>query len=483
METRVPRIHYYLKRKDYSLRPNGRKMYFEIFHDTVIYRLDKMKDQNKTKTQLIEELTDLRERIGQLEKTQDEKNRLEELLQKERETFFPVLHKAPYGVALIDKDGKFIYINPEFTNITGYKMEDLLFGRSWFNKAYVFPEYRLEIIRSWKNEIIQKGIEKVFSIICKDEEIKEVEFKPALLGDGRIIVMLSDITERKRTEQALQESETRYRTLFEESREATYIMSREGKLIDFNQALLDLLGYNREEMMMMCAQQTCVNLTDWFRFQQELEQKGTTKDFDVKLQRKDGKIIDCLITSTVQMGKGERMIEYQGIIRDITQQKQTEEQLKYLSTHDSLTGLYNRTYFEEETVRLERGRHFPVSVLMVDVDGLKVTNDTLGHAAGDELLKQVANLLKLSFREEDVVARIGGDEFAVLLPNADVLILKEVLTRIGSKIVRHNAVSNRPSISLSLGVGTCEKGERLIEVLKEADVSMYRNKLEKKSEL
>ena len=101
---------------------------------------------------------------------------------------------------------------------------------------------------------------------------------------------------------------------------------------------------------------------------------------------------------------------------DITQQKRAEDRLRFLSTHDVLTGLYNRAFFEEETTRMERGRHYPISVLMVDVDHLKITNDRRGHAAGDSLLRRAAAVLRAAFRTEDVVARIGGDEFAVLLP-------------------------------------------------------------------
>jgi len=98
-------------------------------------------------------------------------------------------------------------------------------------------------------------------------------------------------------------------------------------------------------------------------------------------------------------------------IRDITERKQAEERLKYLSLHDPLTGLYNRTYFEQELNRLEGGRYHPIGVIVCDVDGLKLINDTLGHDAGDRLLLAAAGVIKDSFRKGDMVARIGGDEF------------------------------------------------------------------------
>ena len=160
-----------------------------------------MRDEKIVRGQLIRTQEKLRQRIVELENTKAELKQVQELLQKERETFFPILHKAPYGIALIDNDGNFTYINPAFTNITGYTLEDIFTGRDWFHRASPFPEYRQEITNSLKRDVIQKGVEKIFSIVCKNGEIKEIEFKPTLLDDGRIVVILSDITERKRAEE------------------------------------------------------------------------------------------------------------------------------------------------------------------------------------------------------------------------------------------------------------------------------------------
>jgi two-component system cell cycle sensor histidine kinase/response regulator CckA len=160
-----------------------------------------MRDEKMARGQLIRTQEKLRQRIVELENTKAELKQVQELLQKERETFFPILHKAPYGIALIDNDGNFTYINPAFTNITGYTLEDIFTGRDWFHRASPFPEYRQEITNSLKRDVIQKGVEKIFSIVCKNGEIKEIEFKPTLLDDGRIVVILCDITERKRAEE------------------------------------------------------------------------------------------------------------------------------------------------------------------------------------------------------------------------------------------------------------------------------------------
>lgn len=165
-----------------------------------------------------------------------------------------------------------------------------------------------------------------------------------------------------------------------------------------------------------------------------------------------------------------------GTILDITERKRMEQQLWYMSMHDGLTGLYNRAYFEEELARLERGRLFPVSVVMADVDRLKEINDTYGHAAGDMVLQRAAQALRSSFRSEDVVARIGGDEFAALLPNADSGAVREVMRRIRTVIGTMNGTKGEIPISLSLGAATARKGKPLQEMLRIADMRMYSEK-------
>jgi diguanylate cyclase (GGDEF)-like protein len=156
--------------------------------------------------------------------------------------------------------------------------------------------------------------------------------------------------------------------------------------------------------------------------------------------------------------------------------KRVEEKIHYLGMHDGLTGLYNRAYFDEELKRLEHGRQFPISVLMADLDKLKITNDQEGHAAGDELLRQTAQALKIAFRAEGVIARIGGDEFAVLLPGLNAGLAKKAKQRVLNNIKNQNAKRTGNPLQISMGFSTVEKGGSLVEALKLADDQMYAEK-------
>ncbi|MFW6229598.1 MAG: diguanylate cyclase, partial [Halanaerobium sp.] len=164
------------------------------------------------------------------------------------------------------------------------------------------------------------------------------------------------------------------------------------------------------------------------------------------------------------------------ILIDITERIKQEKEIEYLSYKDKLTDLYNRRFFEEEMERLDTNRQLPLSIIMADVNGLKIINDSYGHEVGDELLKKAADLLKKEVRDEDIVARQGGDEFAILLPKTKNEFAREIVNRIKANINENK--NQKVPISVALGIATKENPEEDIkEVLKQADDNMYQNKL------
>ena len=174
------------------------------------------------------------------------------------------------------------------------------------------------------------------------------------------------------------------------------------------------------------------------------------------------------------------VIGIRGSNTDITERKQYEHQLQYLSVHDALTGLYNRMYFEAELKRLGRGRRFPVGIVVADLDDLKKVNDSLGHSSGDEMIRTVARLLAEAFRGDDSVCRIGGDEFAVLLPGADEAAVAAALARVRS-LMDAAAVEGGTPPGISLGGASARSPEELEGALALADRFMYADKRSRKS--
>ena len=146
----------------------------------------------------------------------------------------------------------------------------------------------------------------------------------------RVAELATSEAKRKQAEEALRESEERYRTLFEDSRDAVYITTREGKLINANQSALDLFGYSREELTSVNALQLYLHPSDASKFQKEIKEKGFVRDYEVAFRKKDGTEIDCLLTTTLQRADGGGILAYQGIVRDITKRKQAEEEHRKL---------------------------------------------------------------------------------------------------------------------------------------------------------
>lgn len=192
--------------------------------------------------------------------------------------------------------------------------------------------------------------------------------------------------------------------------------------------------------------------------------------------RKDGSEFPVYLISVPVTSKDGSLIGEVTVCEDITERNAVEEKLRYMSTHDALTGLYNRAYFELELQRLERSRHFPVSVIMMDVNGLKGVNDREGHQRGDMLLQEVGSILLEMFRAEDMVARIGGDEFIVLLPETDDKTVAKAITRIRNVLEEKKEREGVPKVSLALGAATATEPGKLADSIKLADKMMYQDK-------
>jgi diguanylate cyclase (GGDEF)-like protein len=160
-------------------------------------------------------------------------------------------------------------------------------------------------------------------------------------------------------------------------------------------------------------------------------------------------------------------------LTDITDRKRAEAHLEYLSTRDELTGLFNRSFYVAEMARLARAPLSPISVMIIDLNGLKRVNDTLGHAAGDELLRRIGQVLREAIAPPASACRTGGDEFAIFLPQTDAVGAAALLERIETLIDRENRLEPRMPLRMAAGIGTAVSGDRLDDAIRTADARMY----------
>ena len=259
-----------------------------------------------------------------------ENARLYEEVRRSRDFLQSIAENSADAIVTADVHGRVTYLSPGGEELFGYRAEEVLGQR-----AATYYRGGVEEARAFMQRLQAEGRIRSYETAfrAKDGRWMEVSSSLSLLRDvhGAIIGTLAiykDMTEYKRAEEALRESEAKYRTLFEECKDAIVINTPEGKVVDVNQSFLHLFGYARDEVMKMNVREHYAQPADRSRFRQELEQKGAAKDFEVKLRKKDGTEMDCLLTSTAWRAKDGSILGFQGIIRDITERKRVQEELR-----------------------------------------------------------------------------------------------------------------------------------------------------------
>ncbi|RYG66637.1 diguanylate cyclase, partial [bacterium] len=192
----------------------------------------------------------------------------------------------------------------------------------------------------------------------------------------------------------------------------------------------------------------------------------------------DGEELCLHMQFSVLPGRERDWSQVQVALTDITARKKAEAYLEYLGKHEVLTKLFNRSFFVDEMNRLERIGPYPVTVLIADMNGLKTVNDELGHAAGDAMLRRAGEVLNELVKKPQHACRIGGDEFAILMPGCDENDGQAMIENIGKLVAVNNQFYTGSTLSFAIGAATAKAGERLEEAVKRADLEMYRQKRE-----
>jgi diguanylate cyclase (GGDEF)-like protein/PAS domain S-box-containing protein len=370
-----------------------------------------------------------------------------------------LVNLAPDAI-IVHVRGTVVFANPAAVKMMGAQSADEVLGKSVMQM--VAPGSREAVSRRMadftESETPVPLVEEEF--VRLDGSVFDVETVGGAVtydGQSAMLVIVRDVTRRRSAERQAH----RLRVAVDASREAIFMTDREGVITFLNPEFTRMYGYTADEVVGKATPRILKSgemaAEDYRLYWQTLLNKEAVKG-ELINRTKDGLCITVEGSANAVLDEQGAIVGFLGIQRDITDRKQMEANLLELSIHDVLTGLCNRRFFEEEMARLERGRQFPVSIIMADLNYLKQTNDRDGHSAGDLLLQRAAQVITSAFRAEDIIARIGGDEVAILLPGIGTVAAEQYVRRVRLAIDEHNAAQSGTPLSIAFGVSTAEQG-------------------------
>ena len=333
---------------------------------------------------------------------------------------YQVLVESSYDIIYrLDLNGRFTYLSKAWTELLGHTVEEAMGGSF---HPYVHPEDL-------------PAVERMFSDIRHNQNRQELSgyrlahsdgswhyyttnAVPVWNDEGQIIGYTGtarDITDLTLLHRELMAQKEQMERFFAVSLDLLCITDIDGRFLRINHAWSATLGYSLAELQELSVLDL-VHPDDTESTIQAFQQLGQGKVISRFVNRyrcKNGEYLYLEWRSTPHEG------QVYGAARDVTEQREKQKAVEYLSMHDYLTGLYNRRYMTDSLARLDTSRNYPFSIVAIDVNGLKLANDTFGHSVGDELLAKTADILRSNCRSDDIVCRIGGDEFVILLPQTD----------------------------------------------------------------
>lgn len=356
------------------------------------------------------------------------KIRMERKLRESEQWFSATLRCVNDAVVATDTEGRITFLNPTAENMTGLTHSDAA-GRRLeevlkFSSGNTTPGTALH----WRvlKENTAVGVEQDQRLVSLYGRETVVDYSAApIRGDNNqvlgCVIVLRDVSERQRYEQRLRASETYFRHIFEYSPVGMALITKEGYCHSVNSAFARMLGYTIPELLGV--EQSLISHQDDLRWEQDYledltSQRNNTVQFEKRYLHRDGdRVLWTLVNAILLQETGQpECFLYQ--VHDLTERKQSEARLQHLAHMDPLTCLSNRTHLEQEMMRMfsyARRYQEHLVIAYLDLDHFKQINDSLGHDAGDELLRTVARRLKAAVRESDCVARMGGDEFVLVL--------------------------------------------------------------------
>jgi diguanylate cyclase (GGDEF)-like protein/PAS domain S-box-containing protein len=422
----------------------------------------------------------------------DRKRAAEELAASEAR-YRPLFETAKDGILILDAaTGEIDDVNPFLMDMLGYSHGDFIGKKLW----QIGPMKNIKESKSAFLELQRKEYVRYenLPLETRDGRLVEVEFVSNVykINHNKVIQCnIRDITERRRAERAIRDARGYAESIVSTIREPLLVLGTDLRVISANPSFYKMFRVTPEETNGQFVYELGNRQWDIPKLRELLEEilhkSSFFDDFEVENEFPVIGRRTMLLNARKILGETDRTEMILLAIEDITERRKMEkalqenkERFEYKSFHDGLTGLYNRYYFSEQMARLGKdlARSSPVSIILIDIDGLKLVNDTLGHKVGDDLLISAAKIISECFRQVDVVARIGGDEFCIILPGVDHKAALAKKNRISKSLSEYN--SGNPSIPLNMSVGVAAlqgiPGETIYDIYQRADENMYEYK-------
>lgn len=392
-----------------------------------------------------------------------------------------LIDNAKFGIVMIDQSHHVIEANQRFADMLGYTLDEVNTLCTWDWEVHT-PKHEIE-----SNYYDLSNID--FSIETqhrrKDDSIFDVEVSGTGYNFGgapennAILCFCNDISEKKRARQALIESERRFKSYVENAADIIFTINTKNQIQYISPNCEKILGYTPDELSGdQLYNYIAPDHKNSFLTDIQLYFDNRPRPIcEYIIQNKNGELewYNFKFSHTVDFVTDEPLLIC--LAGNINGRKENEAKLEYISMHDHLTGIYNRSFFYEEMRRMDRLNIYPISVITFDLDNFKHINDKYGHAAGDKVLARCTRVIAEVLRKTNVFARTGGDEFSILLPMTSYDEAIMLSKRIIESINKDNTNSSGPSISISVGVATkTDQAEQINSILQSADQQMYKHK-------